>query len=160
MKYFSVSEALVYLNKTFPGIAPKNEETIRRAIRNGELPAEQRLGRGGSSILDVDLYEYSKKYMKKAVSDTVRTERIIQSADPAAIPAAAQSIFVADILQKHLDAPGKGGEAKKIDLLNARIQWTMRKNDALQHIQSLQNEVSQCETEIRLIDGELKKITR
>ncbi len=162
MKYFSVSEALAYLNHLYPTTAPRNEETLRRAIRSGELKAEQRLGRGGNRINEIDLIEYSKKYQKKALVQNIKINANLQPVESFSTGLVPNSDFsLSQILKEHISEDG-GDNLKllKVQLLEARKKWANKRDLTLNKIQLLNNEVSYCNSEIKLIDEELSEINR
>lgn len=65
-QFYSVAEAVEYLNIHYPKVAPKSEETIRRAIRTKQLKAVMNQGREGHQILEQDLRAFGEsKYGKK-----------------------------------------------------------------------------------------------
>ena len=65
-QFYSVAEAVEYLNIHYPRVAPKSEETIRRAIRTKQLKAVMNQGREGHQILEQDLRAFGEsKYGKK-----------------------------------------------------------------------------------------------
>jgi hypothetical protein len=158
MRTFSVTEALIYLNELIPGLAPKNEETLRRAIRNGELKAEQRLGRGGNKISESDLIEYSKKYISKSFLKDSKDN--LKAALMNFLPADMlpfQEVMLTDVLKHHIDSKGENNLQLKIQLLEARKRWEKKRNLILLKIQSLENELSICNNEITAFDREIDK---
>lgn len=159
MKTFSVTEALIYLNEVFPDSAPKNEETLRRAIRNGELTAERNLGREGNRIHESDLIEFAKKYqLKEFLRNNKANTRFSSIAlNPVGI-SEKEMLTVADILRKHMNSKEKDKNLYKIELMEARKQWEEKQNILLNKIRPLQNELSVTENELKLFHDEISKL--
>lgn len=155
MRIFSVSEAIAYLNEIMPGFAPKSEETLRRAIRSGDLICERNVGRDGNRIQEADLLEYGKRYKERMMARLDRKED-----EPAAAGNAADGadVYLRDLLKKYATIPGHNPTSIKIDLLETRMKWMEKRNMVLSRLQVLQNELSVCDSEIRALESEIAKL--
>lgn len=152
MKVFSVTEAIVYLNEVMPGYAPKNEETLRRAIRSGELVCERNVGRDGNRIQEANLLEYGRKYRDRMLSRLSKKDE-----EPAAGGSDDSVVYLRDLLRKYSGSAGYDQMAVKIEMLEARTRWLEKRNGILSRLQALQNELSVCDSEIRALEGEIAK---
>lgn len=157
MRTFNISEALVYLNTLLPDSAPKNEETLRRAIRNGELKAEVSAGRAGSKIKEEDLLEYSKKYEKSSFStflpkvENPLMKMVIQDKNLHEIPHLID-IMVAFGQRSETDRIGY-----KIKLLENRKLWDEKRIAIQKNLDQLMIELQKCQDEINALDVEISK---
>ncbi|MDF2539179.1 MAG: hypothetical protein K0S76_2200 [Herbinix sp.] len=157
MRTFNISEALVYLNTILPNSAPKNEETLRRAIRNGELKAEVNPGRVGSKIKEEDLLEYSKKYTKSGIVVSLpRTENplmkmVLQDKNLTEIPRLLD-VMVAVGQRSDLDRI-----SYNIKLLETRNMWDEKRIAIQMNIDQLMIELQKCQDEINAFDVEIGK---
>lgn len=157
MRTFNVSEALVYLNTLLPNSAPKNEETLRRAIRNGELKAEVNAGRVGSKIREEDLLEYSKKYDKGGLSsgftkiENPLLKIVLQDRNLMEIPRLLD-VMVAFGQRCETDRIGY-----KIKLMETRNLWDDKRIEIQKNIDQLVIELQKCQDEINAIDVEISK---
>lgn len=155
MRVFTISEALVYLNTILPGVAPKNEETLRRAIRSGELKAEVSLGRAGSRIKEEDLLEYCKKYTRNGLltprNESVLMKIVLQDKNLVGIPS----------LLELVTSFGERCETDKINykikLLESRNLWNERRIVIQKNIDQLQIELQKCQDEMKAFDIEISK---
>jgi hypothetical protein len=152
MRVFSVNEAVVFLNEIQPGYAPKSEETLRRAIRSGELVCDRNLGRDGNRIQEDDLLDYGKRYKERMLSRLSKKE---EESDAAS--AEGSEVYLRDLLKKFAGASAQDQTAIKIELLEARMRWNEKRSGILSRLQALQNELSVCDSEIRALEGELAK---
>lgn len=158
MRIFNVTEALIYLNELLPGIAPRNEETLRRAIRSGELKAETNLGREGNRIKESDLIAFSKKYAAKAFIKNNKANTRFAAMD--VIPQSIlpnEDVTLADLLKKYLYQTDQK-DMLKIELLENKKKWEDKRNVVLTKIQALDNELTKCNSEISAYENELKKL--
>jgi len=159
MRVFNVTEAIIYLNELMPGIAPRNEETLRRAIRNGELKAETNLGREGNKINESDLIAYSKKYAAKAFikNNKANTRFASMSMTPPSLMPE-EDVTIADVLKKYLNKTDTSKDLFKIELLENKKKWEEKRNVILTKMQALENELSKCNSEINAFEDELKNL--
>lgn len=154
MRYFNVTEAIQYLKKLAPDAAPKNEETLRRAIRSGELPAEVNRGREGSKIAENDLVAFGRRYIAKqskisgvSFSANMPLEKISKLMLPSTIT---------EILKNAISS-NEEYELTRIKILENKRKWEERAADIKMKIQEFENELSICESEIEAMNGELSK---
>lgn len=154
MRYFNVTEAIQYLNKLAPDVAPKNEETLRRAIRSGELPAEINRGRDGSKIAENDLVAFGRKYIAKqnkkngaSFAGNMPLEKVSKLMLPSTISEILNNAVYSD------ESP----EITRIKILENKRKWEERAADIRMKIQEFENELSICESEITAMNGELSR---
>ena len=155
MRYFNVTEAIQYLNKLAPDVAPKNEETLRRAIRSGELPAEVNRGRDGSKIAENDLVAFGRKYIarqNKKSGVSFSTNMPLEKISKLMLPNTISEIL------KNAAYSNESPEITKIKLLENIRKWEERAADIKMKIQELENELSICKSEINAMNGELSKV--
>ncbi|MBR3932300.1 MAG: hypothetical protein IKJ68_00115 [Clostridia bacterium] len=153
MRYFNVTEAIQYLNKLAPDVAPKNEETLRRAIRSGELPAEINRGRDGSKIAENDLVAFGRKYIAKQA----RKQGVANSVSPLEkVSKLMLPSSISEILKNAIYL-GEKPEITKIKILENKRKWEELAAETKLKIQELENELNICQSEIKAMIEELAK---
>lgn len=154
MRYFSVVEALQYLNKMAPGSAPKNEETLRRAIRSGELKAEINRGREGSKIAETDLVAYGRRYISRQKGNTMLYKTDEAQISGLMLPKTTAEILKNAVLQN--ESPGM----IKIEFLENKRKWAERAASLRVKLQEIENEINMCESEIEAMEYELSQLKK
>lgn len=164
MKTYTVSEAIVFLNKLIPNIAPKSEETLRRAIRNGQLKAQVNLGREGSKILEEDLIAYSEMY-KNRVSYNKQAQSKICGQENAVNLDMFSNInnnigsSIVDVLRRYIsDENEKNIDMFKLDLYEKKKYWENKRKSLLKQKQDLESEIESCESEIAAFEKEISSL--
>ncbi len=152
MRYFNVTEALQYLNKLAPDVSPRNEETLRRAIRNGELPAEVNRGREGSRIAEADLINFGRKYIAKQSKKTSLAFPGVEA--EASVASLMLPATLAEILANAVHNDEKQ-TITKIKILENKRKWEQCAAELKVKISELENELALCESEINAMSREL-----
>lgn len=152
-KQYTVTQAIDFLNKSFLGYAPKNEETLRRAIRSGKLKAEVRRGKEGSLIDEKDLIEYGRGYaLRLQVTNTdfeaAKTGGIQLETDES------PKRFI-EIIKEVQEANSLELTEYKIRLMEARRKWAAKEGVLRAEIQKLQIELDDCQMELALFEKEI-----
>ncbi len=179
-QFYSVAEAVEYLNIHYPKVAPKSEETIRRAIRTKQLPAVMNQGREGHQILEEDLRAFGEsKYGKKlkkagmAAADALR-QAIAPVAEHPAKCASDAFCRIFSMSQLQLAAeivPGKFYELLKmhmnqeldaahykLKLYEEKAKWEEKRKTLLCQKQLLENELERCDSEIQAFNSEIGRL--
>ncbi len=150
-RVYSVAEAVEYLNLHYPKVAPKSEETIRRAIRTKQLKAVMNQGREGHQIYEQDLKAYGDakygKKLKKAgimVADTLRQ----------ALSGGEEPGKFYEILKKYISQELDSAHYK-LKLYEEKAKWEEKRKNLLCQKQMLENELEQCDSEIQAFNQEI-----
>lgn len=152
-KKYTVTQAIDFLNNKFSGYAPKNEETLRRAIRSGKLKAEIRRGKEGSLIDEEDLLAYGRSYaLRLQVSNT----------DFAAAKAGGTQLETGESPKCFVEIVKEVQENRtmdfmeyKIRLMEERSRWASKEGGLRAEIQKLQIELDECRMELDLFEKEI-----
>ena len=150
-RVYSVAEAVEYLNLHYPKVAPKSEETIRRAIRTKQLKAVMNQGREGHQIYEADLKAYGDaKYGKKLkktglmVADTIR-QVLTSEGEPGKFY---------EILKRYMNRELDSAHYK-LKLYEEKAKWEEKRKDLLCQKQLLENELERCDSEIQAFNHEI-----
>lgn len=157
MREFTVAQAMQYLRELYPDVAPRNEETLRRAIRDGELKAARGFGRNGHRITEDALMEYSEKYAQKLKRYQSRARNMATPLPTGEEPQQPPKYTLEEILTMQAENQLPGGAAMRLELLKALKIWEKRRSNVRVEMQKLENELDSIDKEIGLLEGELKK---
>lgn len=157
MREFTVAQAMQYLRELYPDVAPRNEETLRRAIRDGELKADRGYGRNGHRITEEDLNEYSEKYAQKLKRYQSRARNLTKAVPAEEAESQAPKYTLAELLQMQAQSQLEGDAAMRLEILKALKIWEMRRSNIRVELQKLENELDGVNNEIRLLESELRK---
>ena len=160
---YSVAEAVEYLNIHYPKVAPKSEETIRRAIRTKQLKAVMNQGREGHQILGQDLKAFGEsKYGKKLKKTGVMAADALKQAFApvlTALPTVAEAVpeKFYELLKLHTNQE-LDGPHYKLKLYEEKAKWEERRKELLCQKQLLENELERCDSEIRAFNSEIGQL--
>lgn len=162
-KFYSVAEAVEYLNIHYPKVAPKSEETIRRAIRTKQLKAVMNQGREGHQIRERDLKAFGElKYGKKLKKTGIVAADALRQVFPPFFPAPqASSENVPgkfyDLLKMHVNQE-LDALHYKLKLYEEKIKWEEKRKALLCQKQLLENELERCDSEIQAFYSEIERL--
>lgn len=162
-QFYSVAEAVEYLNIHYPKVAPKSEETIRRAIRTKQLKAVMNQGREGHQILERDLKafgesKYGKKLKKAGVAAADALRQAISPVFPMPQPAAegVPGKFY-ELLKMHMNQELDAAHYK-LKLYEEKSKWEEKRKALLCQKQLLENELERCDSEIQAFNSEIGRL--
>ena len=141
-RVYSVAEAVEYLNLHYPKVAPKSEETIRRAIRTKQLKAVMNQGREGHQIYETDL-----KKTGLMVADTIR-QVLTSEGEPGKFY---------EILKRYMNRELDSAHYK-LKLYEEKAKWEEKRKDLLCQKQLLENELERCDSEIQAFNHEIGQL--
>lgn len=162
-QFYSVAEAVEYLNIHYPRVAPKSEETIRRAIRTKQLKAVMNQGREGHQILEQDLRAFGEsKYGKKLKkAGTAAADALRQAIAPVfAMPQLAAEIVPGkfyELLKMHMNQELDAAHYK-LKLYEEKAKWEEKRKTLLCQKQLLENELERCDSEIQAFNSEIGRL--
>lgn len=162
-QFYSVAEAVEYLNIHYPKVAPKSEETIRRAIRTKQLKAVMNQGREGHQILEQDLRAFGEsKYGKKlkkagvAAADALRQAISPVFAMPQMTAESVPGKFY-ELLKMHMNQELDAAHYK-LRLYEEKSKWEEKKKALMCQKQLLENELERCDSEIQAFNSEIGRL--
>lgn len=163
-RVYSVAEAVEYLNVRYPKVAPKSEETIRRAIRTKQLKAVMNLGREGHQILERDLMafgesRYGKKLKKTGVlaADVLRQALTPVFGGQSVMPDGKEPGKFCELLKQRIGQ--ELDEAHyKLKLYEEKEKWEEKRKALLCQRQLLENELERCNSEIQAFSSEIGQL--
>ena len=152
-KQYTVIQAMDFLNKTFSGYAPKNEETLRRAIRSGKLKAEVRRGKEGSLIDEEDLLAYGRSYALRL--QVINTDVEAAKEGGTRLETGESPKRFVDVIKEVQENRALDLTEYKIRLMETRNRWAAKEGSLRSEIQKLQIELDDCRMELDLFEKEI-----
>lgn len=162
-QFYSVAEAVEYLNIHYPKVAPKSEETIRRAIRTKQLKAVMNQGREGHQILEQDLRAFGEsKYGRKLKKAGITAaDALRQAISPViTIPQLTTENIPGkfyELLKMHMNRELDDAHYK-LKLYEEKAKWEEKRKTLLCQKQFLENELERCDSEIQSFNGEIGRL--
>lgn len=163
---YSISEAVMFLRKTYGEESmPSSEETLRRAVRTGELKVQESgdPGRKGYSIDETDLREYAEKRLNRLRARRMsERDNLLKDAGPAS------GDFLTQFpeLYNRFISGQLTPEKYYMALFNEKLKWekqirVVQENLAKLELerQSLKNEIMTCQSAIEAYEDGIKKFT-
>lgn len=155
-RQYTVVQAIDFLNEKFSGYAPKNEETLRRAIRTGRLKAQVRRGKEGSLIREEDLLAYGSNYALRmqAANTGIADFRAAKVGDSSLKKVDSCKCF-ADIIRETQEDNALDFASYKLRLIELRRQWTVKEGELRAKQDQIQTELKECQMELELFEKEI-----